>query len=120
MTKEFIIALLKERDQLSCLQNNEDNDYTQADIIENQIKLLFKNVFDSYEVDFMLETLTKFGDCPQLLYDDNGNFAVSGDSFSQAVSGEEKIEGVVTVMVEKNQWFPTIRQALFHYMFTES
>ncbi len=87
-----------------------------ADKIQNEITSAFIKQFNGYEVDFILETLSKFGDAPQLLYDDNGRWAVSGDGYAPAVAGTQKIEGSMTAYVKKAQWKNNIRAALKHYL----
>lgn len=50
------------------------------------------------------------------MYDDNGMFAVSGDGYQPVVTGRERIDGAMTVVVEKKQWKKTIRQALKYFI----
>ena len=71
-----------------------------------------KENFDELEFDFILLELTKLGDAPNVLYDDDGNFAVSG-------SGMQSVgEGTVSLMaiVEPEHWKETPREALRYYM----
>jgi hypothetical protein len=76
----------------------------------------FKKNFNDLDTDFILETYTRLGYAPSLIYDDNGLFAISDNGFNEVVTGREKIEGSFIVFVEKRQWKKTIRQALKHYM----
>lgn len=86
------------------------------DEIEREIIYQIKSNYNLYSVDFIIETLTKFGQAPNIVYDDNGMFAVSGNGYQPVVIGDELIEGIVSVFVEKEQWFDTIRKALWHYL----
>lgn len=72
-----------------------------ADKIQNQITKCFKKHFEAYTVDFILETLTKFGDAPNVIYDDNGMFAVTSEGYQPVVCGKERITGEFRVYVKK-------------------
>jgi len=112
MEKEKIKTLLNERDALY------ETDYThpKVDEIQKEISDAIKKDFDKYEVDFILETWTRFGSAPCLIYDDNGMFAISGDGYQPVVTGKKRIDGAVTTFVKKTQWKKTIRLALKHYI----
>jgi len=112
MTTEQIKALVKQRKLLQSRKpKSPDIDKVEKDVLW----LFWKKPYD-YDVDFMLETLTEFGHAPNLVYDDNGLFAVTCDGYQPVVTGRQKIEGAMTVFVEKPQWKKTIRQALNHYI----
>lgn len=112
MTKKYILELLKERDSL--LKTDEGDE--RVDAIQTDIVGEFRKRFNDYEVDFILESLTRFGQAPNVIYDDNGLFAVSSAGYQPFVSGRQKIEGAITVFVEKKQWKKTIRLALKNYL----
>lgn len=112
MTKQEITALVKERDNL--LKTDKKN--VRVDEIQKHITDVFRKKFNDYEVDFILETLTMFGQAPNVVYDDNGLFAVTSAGYQPVVTGRQKIEGAITVFVEKKQWKKTIRLALKHYL----
>ena len=63
----------------------------------------------------MIESLTKLGEAPNILYDDNGNFAVTGTGF-QSVSMDEISDVTMSFFVLKEHWFKTIREALKYYL----
>jgi len=111
-TPSFINALLDERDALYKL----DNDSKRVDEIQKEISTAIRKNFDQYAVDFILETWTRFGAAPNVIYDDNGLFAVTGDGYQKVVFGKERLEGTFTVFVEKKQWKKTIRQALKQFI----
>jgi hypothetical protein len=94
----------------------QDKEDYRIDEIQEEIITAFKKNFKQYDVDFMIETLTKFGQAPNLMYDDNGLFAISSDGYQPVVFGKNKIAGTITVFVGKKQWKKTIRGALKHYL----
>ena len=112
MTVENINKLLDERDKLI----EEEADDNLIDFIQQGIVVSLKENFDDYTFDFIFETYTRFGHAPNLIYDDNGKFAISGSGMQPVVFGDELIDGAVTVFVEKEQWFKTVREALWYYM----
>ena len=86
-TPSFINALLDERDALYKL----DNDSKRVDGIQKEISTAIRKNFDQYAVDFILETWTRFGAAPNVIYDDNGLFAVTGDGYQKVVFGKERL-----------------------------
>jgi len=115
MTKEDIKNLLVERQGLYDI-NEEDKRVDEiGDII---LKYITFNS-DEFEVDFIIETWTHLGYALNVIYDDNGLFAVSGDGFQPVVTGDERIEGAITTIVAKEQWKPTIREALIYYLLND-
>src|SRR6185295_4543467 len=108
MDEQEIKSLIKKRYKLL----NADN-VKEADIIEKKITSSLRNRFKYFSIDFILETLITFGQAPNLINDDNGNWAVSGEGYQPVVTGKEKIDGHVMVVVTKKQWAKTIRQALW-------
>ena len=61
-------------------------------------------------VDFILETLAKLGGDVSILYDDNGNFAIGTAGYSSVST--EPSDCSLTFFVEKDNWKPTIREAI--------
>jgi hypothetical protein len=113
LTQKDITNLIKERSRLL------DKDYndSKADLIQQHITASFKKYFKGYPCDFIIETLTEFGQAPNIIYDDNGLFAMSADGYQPVVTGDEKLEGELMVFVmKKDMWKPTIREALWHYL----
>jgi len=110
-----INSLLDHRDillsQLSEGEHTSDNiEHIQTYIIDNIMKH-----YNKFDIDFILETLTRFGQAPSLVYDDNGLFAVSSDGMQPVVMGDERAE-YINVCVEYDSWKPTIREALWYYL----
>lgn len=112
MKTSDITALLNKRKAIY-KKNSKDK---QVDKLAKQIKAAIEDNFNSLEVDFIIETLTHLGEAPCVMYDDNGMFAVSGAGYQPVVTGKQRIEGAITVFVEKKQWKKTIRAALKHYL----
>ena len=92
-----------------------DKDYdTNVDDITDKIIDSSKEHRDSLTLEFILEELTKLGWSPNLIYDDNGNFAISADGYGPV--NEEIGDTVNTVFAMKDQWKPTIREALNNFL----
>jgi len=74
---------------------------------------------DDISCSLILEALTHLGDAPQIIYDDNGNWAVTSNGFSPIpMTDSGKFEGIesFTIVVEPEMWHDTIREALYHYL----
>lgn len=85
--------------------------------VEKKIVASLKAYFNKYPVDFIIETLTHFGQAPAIVYDDNGLFAVSGGGYGPVVTGRNKIVGSMTVLIDsKRMWKKSIRAALKNYL----
>lgn len=98
------------------LIRREKEDPDTACAIEMAITEELINNFDEYPVDFIIETLTKFGQAPNLIYDDNGKWAISCEGMQPVVTGNEQMIGEMIIVTEKDQWFDTIRKALWHHL----
>lgn len=60
-----------------------------------------------------IEMETQCGAAPCIVYDDNGNFAVSFRGQQPCPDGDKFTGGVsIEVWVEPDQWMPTIREAI--------
>lgn len=80
-------------------------------IVNNHQQLTIESIF---------EGLTSIGDCPNLLYDDDGNFAV-GNSGVQSFNLEtnkkssDRLDFKGIWFLKKKDWKPTIREAIQAY-----
>jgi len=92
------------------------NEPKEIDLIGKEIRDLVVAGVSELPADFIIESLTMLGDAPNVLYDDNGMFAISGDGYQPVVYGNKRIEGIITVSVEKNMWKKTIREAIKFYL----
>ncbi len=81
------------------------------------IKLIFKHE-SSLNVDIIIETLTHLGYAPNILYDDNGHFAITDDGFQSICSGDDPEDVELSFNIEKKYWKDTIREALHIYLET--
>lgn len=130
--KEKIQKLIEERQKyLDILESSWDKDkgtfgeYTmeEPDEIHDLAESIRKSIqegVEELECDFILESLTMLGDAPQLVYDDNGHWAVSGNGFSSIpISESGKFEGQesMTTIVEPDEWKDTIREAIKEYVY---
>jgi len=104
----------------------QENSYNGEDYTYNpgEIDVLGEKIFDLIRLnrnelsfEFIMEELSKLGDAPNLLYDDNGHWAVTCDGWQNVVADEP--EDVEThFYVEAHLWKDTPREALKVY-FTE-
>ncbi len=63
-----------------------------------------------------LEQLALNGDCPGIINDDNGHWAVTGDGMQNCVAGDDPQDVQTTFFVEAKQWRNTIREAIDAYI----
>jgi hypothetical protein len=112
MLMKDLRKLLNERDSL--LDN--DPESARIDSIREEVITALQGKFNDYPVDFMLETLTRLGHAPCLINDDNGMWALSGAGMQPVVTGKERLDGSVMVIVEKKMWKHTVRKAIMHYI----
>jgi hypothetical protein len=110
--KEYLQERIEIRYDIFKKNSNDER----VDMMAEEIQLFIVNNFDNLEVDFMIESLTHLGDAPNIIYDDNGLFAVSSDGYQQVITGNEKIGGEITVYVTKDMWKESIREALKFYL----
>jgi len=128
INKEKIATLIKKRKGF--FKTYEDSwsdeklDYTipepkEIDELGEGIRGAINEHKDELPVDFILESLTMLGDAPQVIYDDNGHFAISGDGLAPVPmtdSGKFESSESFTSFVEPEDWYDTIREALNHYL----
>lgn len=128
---ERISVLNKVRDKV--LKNYEDsfnyddiyNPPKEVDELGNEIREIIITEQDFLPVDFIIESLTKLGESPSILYDDNGHFSVVSEGFQSVPMDDdgEMIDDLypngdvsMSFYVEKKKWFGTIREALSYYL----
>jgi hypothetical protein len=108
--KEFQNSWVKEIEKYTKTEPKE------IDILGSEILTLLQQHHKELPVDFIIEELTKLGQAPSLVYDDNGHFAVTGDGYSSV--SDDVQDAQIFCFVSKSQWKPTIREALEYYMFS--
>jgi len=79
------------------------------------LNLIFKYE-PELDTDCIIETMTELGYAPNILYDDNGNFAVITDCFTSVSFGDDPVDMDMSFHVEARHWKPTIREAIKHYL----
>jgi hypothetical protein len=116
MNENSISRLIEERSDLLDLDYN---DPKADEMTEEIIKLLVEN-HKSLPVDFIIESFTKLGHCPSILYDDNGFFSIQSDGMQDLPvdsKGNEKLVTDISFIIEdKESWQPTIRGAIEYWL----
>jgi len=79
------------------------------------IHLLFKNE-SKLDTDCIIQSLTSLGYSPNILYDDNGHFAVISDGIQTVSMDDEAVDMDMSFFIEKENWKDTIREALHIYL----
>ena len=72
---------------------------------------------ESLPFEFIIEELTMLGQAPNLLYDDDGRFAVTGAGIQDVVMDDEAQDIHLHHFVETAEWKGTPREALTYYLF---
>ena len=86
------------------------------ELAEKIVKAIKENK-NILEVDFIIESLTHLGHAPNILYDDNGHFAISSDGMQSLPKDLNDTDDIsFSCYVEKKYWKKTIRQALIFYL----
>jgi len=86
----------------------------EIDDIADEIILYIKKHRNDLDVECIIEVFTHLGSAPNLLYDDNGHFAIEDEGF-QSIS--EEIDDVeMSFLVKKDKWKPTIKEAINYYI----
>jgi len=112
--KEQILSIDANRNNL--LKNDHNN--PEADLLAKEIHALLITNFNELEFDFILLQLTRLGYAPNLIYDDNGHWAVVTDGFQTVPKGINPQDIESCFFIEKRQWKLTPRRALLKYLKT--
>jgi hypothetical protein len=121
MKKEISLKIKIRQEHLKRFEdswNKEKDSYeiqepTEVDELAKEILDLLTVNHEDLPVDFIIESLTHLGYDPSILYDDNGNFAISSGGYSSI--SFEPADCSLSFFVEKRFWKPTIREALKIY-----
>jgi hypothetical protein len=124
MLKEIITKLSNLRDSYLKLKEESWNEteqfyiYNPSEIntLGDEILLNLLKYRNDLPFEFIFEELTKLGHAPNLLYNDNGKFAITGNGFQSVVTGDEVEDVEMQFFIEKDYWKKTIREALNHYL----
>jgi hypothetical protein len=111
-----IAKLLEERSLIL----DETPDDERVDLLSEKIRASLALHQDSLAVEFIIESLTKLGSAPSILYDDNGHFTIGGDgSQNLPTIGDDHKTQETTFQgcwfVKAGGWKKTIREALRDY-----
>jgi hypothetical protein len=116
MTEAEIDILVKERSRLLDIDYNDPK----ADEMTVEIIKHLKENSKTLSVDFIVESFTKLGHCPSILYDDNGFFSVQSDGMQDlpidSKGNEKLVTGISFVIEDKESWQPTIREAIEYWL----
>ena len=91
-------------------------DDQKIDELAKEIETYIKSYFHELSFDFIMEQLANLGQCPNLLNDDNGHWAITCDGYQNVVFGDEPEDVETSFFVEAKQWRNTPREALIQYL----
>ena len=123
------IEILSEKRDQALKQRNETYNETTGeygqeednivDALGKTIRSLIIEDFSDLPFDFMIIELTKLGEAPSMIYDDNGHFAISGNGYQDVSFAEEPEDLKVCTFIRADEWKSTPREALKHYLISE-
>jgi hypothetical protein len=90
------------------------NDEEKIDELAAEIEKYIKLYSEQLPFEFIMEQLSRLGQCPNLLNDDNGHWAVTCDGFQNVVCGDEPEDVETSFFVEAPHWKDTPREALLN------
>lgn len=93
-----------------------DAEIEQIDQLEKEILSYMKEYFNSMSFEFLLDELTKLGYCPNVVYDDNGHWAIACNGYQNVPGGDDPIDMNLYHIVEKHEWKNSPREALYSYI----
>ena len=109
---KFRYSLIEKVNNETATQEDENKIDKLAESIEKYIQLYFEYL----PFEFIMEQLSNLGQAPNLLYDDNGHWAVTSTGF-QSVPNKDDPEDVEThFFIEAKEWKDTPREALKYYL----
>jgi len=91
----------------------------EIDQLGGEINTLLKFHIDILPVDFVIESLNKLGYSINIVYDDNGHYAISYagmQSIPEETEEDERDDVIIYHFVEKEEWHNSIREALVYYI----
>ena len=123
--KTEILELQKLRSELLNKQDKEVEDIIEnyditIDNLTTQILDLIKPNIDKLDFDFIMEQLSHLGWCPNLLYDDNGHWAVSADGYQNVVSGDVPEDVETHFYIEAEDWKNSPKEALYKFLHNDN
>ena len=117
--QEEITSMSKFRYTLIKKQNEETSTPAEVKQIDNLAKEILRYInvyFENLYFDFIMDELANLGQCPNLINDDNGHWAVVCTGFQNVPKGEEPDDIETHFYIEANEWKETPREALKYYL----
>ena len=105
-----------DKEDLTAVQ--EDSLDLEIDNLAGEIFLKIKKWRKLLSFEFIIEQLTKLGQAPCLLYDDDGRFALCGDGIQNVSTCDGPFDLEISHFIEKEKFKNTIREALDYYLDT--
>jgi len=112
----FRYKLIEQIQQLGDNDPKEKEINEKIDGLRDEIYKYMTMYFEFLPFDFIMEELSKLGEAPNLLYDDNGRWAVTADGYQNVVSGDEPQDVETHFYVEAKEWKNTPKLALLYYL----
>lgn len=91
-------------------------DEKKIDELASEIEKYIKLYFEQLSFDLIMEQLGNLGHAPNLLYDDNGHWAVTSDGYQNVVAGDAPEDVETHFFIEASEWKDTPREALKLYI----
>jgi len=96
--------------------DGEMSDEKKIDEYAAKINELLKKHIDELDPEFILEAVTHLGCWPQLIYDDDGHWAVSEEGISNVIDVTKDTYQQTTTVSDTNSWKGNIRDAVKYYI----
>ncbi len=111
MIKDILSAKLKERLPYTDYDTTEKR--YMLDAIDKEIIELLQQHFDLLDGLYILVILSHLGAAPNLVYDDDGMWAITTGGFSSIPNKEMEFYSVdLTFVIEKEEWFSDPKEAI--------
>ena len=116
MRSSTIDILLASRSKLL----EKDYNDPKVDDMTKEIIQAIKIDFDNLDSDYIIESYTKLGASPSILYDDNGFFSIQSNGTQDLPvddKGNEKLVQNISFFIDdKESWKPTIKEAIKYWI----
>jgi hypothetical protein len=113
---EEILQMSKFRYQLLKKEDLTHTDTQKIDELGQEIMKSIKDHFDFLPFDFIMDELSRLGQCPCLINDDNGHWAVTSEGYQNVIMRDELEDVESNFFIEAKEWKNTPREALLYYL----
>jgi len=96
--------------------DDEITDEKKVDEYAVKINEHLKQYIDELDPDFVLDSVTHLGCWPQLIYDDDGHWAVSEEGISNVIDTTKETYQQTTTVSDNKSWKDNIRDAVKYYI----